>query len=246
MDVLEPPLAGMSASFAPLVIATASFVLSHFVLSFGPLRRALVARMDEQKFLILYSAVAFATFAWMCVAYGRAPFTDLWGDPHWARWMTVALMPFVSVLLVCGVSTGNPGAVGHAKLLASEDSLQGRGIQKITRHPVMIAVALWAALHLITNGDAASTILFGGMLVLTLGGILHIEARKRASGGAAWARFAAATSVLPFAAILEGRTRVSLAEIGWNRLAASLVVYLIMLFGHRLVIDVPLLPGLLR
>jgi uncharacterized membrane protein len=244
MDVLEIPLAGMSASFAPLVTATATFVLSHFVLSFGPVRRRLVARIGEQAFLIVYSAIAFGTFAWMCIAYGRAPFSDLWGDPHWARWATVAVMPFVSVLLVCGVSTANPGAVGFGHLLAAERA--PHGIQKVTRHPVMIAVAIWAALHLITNGDAASSILFGGMLVLTLGGIVHIEARKRAAGGAAWARFAAITSVVPFAAVIKGRTRVSLGEIGWNRLAASLVVYLIMLFGHRLVIDVPLLPGLLR
>ncbi len=234
---------GVSANFTPLLVATASFVLSHFILSFGPIRGRIAGVVGEQAFIIFYSAVAFATFAWMCVAYTRAPFLDLWGDPLWARWMTVLAMPFVAILITCGVSTSNPGAVGFGRLL--DDGRGAVGIQKITRHPVMVAIALWSALHLVTNGDAASLILFGGMLVLTLGGIVHIEARKRASAGAAWERFAAESSIVPFAAIIAGRTRVSLREIGWNRIGAGIVVYLILLFGHRIVIDVPLLPGLL-
>ncbi|MFM2130563.1 MAG: hypothetical protein RL477_2109 [Pseudomonadota bacterium] len=233
---------GVSASFAPLLIATATFILSHFVLSFGPVRNAVAARIGEQAFIVAYSAVALGTFAWMSIAYARAPFHDLWGDPLWARWMTVLTMPFVAVLITCGVTTANPGAVGFGGLL--EKGRTAVGIQKVTRHPVMVAIAIWSALHLVTNGDAASLILFGGMLVLTLGGIAHIEARKRASGGEAWRKFAADSSVVPFAAIIAGRTRVTLREIGWNRIGAGVVVYFILLFGHRIVMDVPLLPGL--
>ena len=239
---MEPSLPGVSANFTPLLAATASFVLSHFILSFGPVRSRLAGRMGEQAFLIFYSAVAFATFAWMCIAYARAPFHDLWGDPRWARWVTVAVMPFASILATCGVATANPGAVGFGRLLV--DGRGPIGIQKVTRHPVMIAIALWAALHLMTNGDMASLILCGGMLALTLGGIWHIEAKRAASGNEAWARFVAASSVVPLAAIVSGKTQVTLREIGWNRIAAGVVVYFVLLFGHRIVIDVPLLPGL--
>lgn len=240
---MEESLPGVSASFAPLLIATATFVLSHFVFSFAPVRGRIVGRIGEQAFVIAYSAAAAAAFAWMCVAYARAPFHDLWGDPHWARWASVLVMPFAAVFLACGVSTPNPGAVSFKHL--PDDGRGAVGIQKITRHPVMVAIAIWAVLHLLTNGDAASLILFGGMLVLAVGGIAHIEARKRASGGEAWARFTAGSSVVPFAAIFAGRARVGPGEIGWNRIAAGLVVYFIMLFGHRIVIDVPLLPGLI-
>jgi uncharacterized membrane protein len=237
---METPLPGMSASFAPLLIATAAFVLSHFVLAFGPLRRAIAGRIGEQAFMILYSLVAVATFAWMCIAYGRAPFEDLWGDPRWARWLSVLAMPVATVLLACGIGTANPGAIGFGNLRAPDRGPVG--IQKITRHPIMMAIAMWSALHLITNGDAASLILFGGLLVLAIGGILHIEVKKR--GGEAWARFAEASSIVPFAAIIDGRARVSLGEIGWNRIAAGLVLYVVLLLGHRFIIDVPLLPGL--
>jgi uncharacterized membrane protein len=225
-----------------VIIATTAFVLSHFVLSFSPVRGAIAGRIGEQAFLLLYSLVAVATFTWMCIAYGRAPFEDLWGDPRWARWLSVLVMPVATVMLTCGIGTANPGAIGFGNLRAPDRGPVG--IQKITRHPIMMAIALWSALHLITNGDTASLILFGGMLILTVGGILHIEIKKRARGGEAWARFAAVSSVVPFAAILDGRARVSLGEIGWNRIAAGLVLYVILLFGHRVVVDVPLLPGL--
>lgn len=239
---MEDSMPGVSANFAPLIGATAVFVLTHFALSFTPVRARLVDAMGENFFLIVYSTVAVASFVWMIYAFMHAPFYDLWGDPAWARWMSVALMPVAAVLLAAGMSTRSPAAVGGGGLLA-----EGRGpvgIQKVTRHPVMMAIALWAALHLITNGDAASSIMFGGILILALGGVAHIEARKHLTGGAAWARFAAQSSVLPFAAILAGRARVGLAEIGWNRLLAGLVLYFVLLFGHRFVVDAPILPGL--
>jgi uncharacterized membrane protein len=239
---METPLPGVSASFMPLLIATAAFVLSHFILSFSPVRGAIAGLIGEQAFLLLYSLVAVATFTWMCVAYGRAPFEDLWGDPRWARWLSVLAMPVATVLLACGIGTANPGAVGFGNLRAPDRGPVG--IQKVTRHPIMVGIGLWSALHLMTNGDAASLVLFGGMLILTVGGILHIEVKKRARGGEAWTRFAAASSVVPFAAIIDGRARVSLGEIGWNRIAAGLVLYIVLLLGHRVVVDVPLLPGL--
>lgn len=234
---------GVTTSFAPLVIATFAFVASHFILSATPVRRPLVARLGEPLFLLAYSAVALGTFAWMCIAFARAPFEDLWGDPDWARWLSVLAMPFATVFLTAGYSTANPGQVGKAHLLATE--VRPAGIQKVTRHPVMVAIALWAALHLIANGDAASLIMFGGILTLAVGGMAHIEARKRALDPQAWNRFTETSSIVPFAAIVSGRARVTLGEIGWNRIAAGLVLYLIFLFGHRIVIDVPLLPELL-
>lgn len=235
-------MTGVSASFTPLLAATAAFVLSHFILSAGPVRRVLAGALGEGAFLIGYSLVAAATFIWMSLAYARAPFEDLWGDPMWMRWVAVAVMPLATVLLVAGLATASPAAVGHRRVLPRAPA--PRGIQKVTRHPVLIAIALWAALHLATNGDLASVILFGGLLVLALGGIAHLEARRRADDGEAWAAFARESSVVPFAALVAGRTRVSLAEIGWNRVAAGIVLYVVLLFGHRVVIDAPILPGL--
>ena len=232
----------MSASFTPLIAATIAFVIGHLVLSAAPVRAALTGALGRIGFLAGYSLYAMATFIWMNKAFTGAPFEDLWGDPGWARWLAVAVMPLASTLLAAGVLTANPGAVGFEKLMAADRPPMG--IQKVTRHPILWAIALWAALHLTANGDLASVIFFGGILVLSLAGMIHMEARKRAELGDAWTRFAAQSSLIPFAGIVEGRVRVSPAEIGWSRIAAGIILYLVLLFGHRVVIDVPILPRL--
>jgi uncharacterized membrane protein len=232
----------MSTSFTPLIAATLAFLAGHFVLSALPIRGALIRILGRTGFLVVYSTLAMATFIWMNVAYARAPFDDLWGDPGWARWVAVLIMPVASTLFAGGVLTANPGAVGFEKLMDSARAAQG--IQKVTRHPILWAVALWAGVHLLANGDMASVIFFGGLLVLCLLGMIHLEARKAAELGESWQRFAAQSSFVPFAGIVSGRLSVGMKEIGWNRLAAGVILYLVLLFGHRVAIDVPLLPQL--
>ena len=232
----------MSTSFTPLITATLAFIAGHFLLSAGPVRAALLGALGRTGFLGLYSAYAAATFIWMNVAYARAPFRDLWGDPTWARWLAVLAMPVAAVLFAAGAMTANPGAVGFGGLLDGERP--ARGIQKVTRHPILWAVAIWAAVHLCANGDLASAIFFGALLALCLFGMVHIELRKRAEPGDAWRKFAAQTSFVPFAGLVSGRLKLGLGEIGWSRLAAGAILYLLLLFGHRIAIDVPILPQL--
>ena len=97
---------------------------------------------------------------------------------------------------------------------------------RITRHPFLWGIALWALVHLIVNGDLASLIFFGSLLVLAVGGTLAIDAKRRRSFGGQWTKFADVTSDVPFAAIVAGRNRLglALAEIGvWRPLTAILV-----------------------
>lgn len=44
-----------------------------------------------------------------------------------------------------------------------------------TRHPQLLAVKIWAAAHLLVNGDLASIILFGGMLGWAVGSVILIN-----------------------------------------------------------------------
>jgi uncharacterized membrane protein len=50
--------------------------------------------------------------------------------------------------------------------------------------------------------------------------------------GEQWTPFAESTSSLPFLAIAQGRNRLSLAEIGWWRVAMALVLYAAFLGAH--------------
>ena len=49
-----------------------------------------------------------------------------------------------------------------------------------------------------------------------------------------WAKFEAATSNLPFAAIAQGRNRLALGEIGWRGLLGIAIAVAIALFHRQL------------
>jgi len=118
-------------------------------------------------------------------------------------------------------------------------SRAARGIVTITRHPFLWGVALWAVAHLAANGDAASAMLFGGMLILSLGGMAAIDHKRALRLGDAWQAFSGRTSLVPFAAAAAGRVKVDWKGIGWWRLGLGVVVYLILLLSHRWLFGVP-------
>jgi uncharacterized membrane protein len=215
---------------ALLALATAAFLATHFVTS-TPLRPKLVAAMGEWPYRGAYSAVAFVTLAWMIWAYAHAPREALWTG---LRHVPLVVMPLAFVLVATGYFR-NPTMVGADKLLQSEEP--ARGMIRITRHPLMWGIMLWALAHIVARGDAKSLVFFGGFFVLAALGTLLIDRRKRADPS--WARFASVTSNLPFVAIAQERNRLDWREIGWSRPLAGLVAFVIVfalhpwLFGAR-------------
>ncbi|MBI2960967.1 MAG: NnrU family protein [Betaproteobacteria bacterium] len=213
---------------AHLGLATAAFLATHYVSS-TPLRPVLVKSLGEQAYLGAYVAVSFITLGWMIWAYRKAPAVPLWQAPGVKTWPLV-VMALSFVLLACGLLTRNPGAVRQERALQADQPV--RGILRITRHPMMWAIALWALVHVVARGDAASLVFFGGFFLLALSGTALIDARKGRELGEGWRRFAAATSNVPFWAITAGRNRLHLAEIGWWRIVAGLALYAAVLALH--------------
>lgn len=223
-----------------LALATTAFVASHLVLSSRPLRRPLVALIGEMAFLGAYSALALALLVWIVGAYAAAEVVVLWSPPTALRHLSLTIMPLACVLVVAGITTPSLTAVSRdPQALAARPPA---GIQTVTRHPVMWGVALWAIAHLLANGTAAAWIVFTGMTTLALAGAWHIDRKKRALLGHGWQRFAAATSFVPFAAIVAGRARLSLREIGWWRLAGGLALYALLLWAHPRLFGVAVWP----
>jgi uncharacterized membrane protein len=225
----KPP---MDRALVSLFIAGLAFHGSHVLLSSTRLRGQLREQTGERGFLLLYSAVSLVTFAWFVVAYVHAPSVPLWPDPGWARGLAIALMPFAAVFLICGYSTPNPTAVGMERSAAGDDPAPG--ILRVTRHPIMWGIGLWALVHVPPNGDLASLVFFGSLALLALGGTVLIDRKKRLAFGSNWPRFAQVTSNVPFWALATGRAPLRLGEIGILRIVAGLLLYAVLLLAHPL------------
>jgi uncharacterized membrane protein len=208
-----------------LVLAATAFLLTHLVTG-TPLRPRLVAALGEWPYRGLYSAAAFVTLGWMIWAYVHAPPQPLWAG---MRLLPLFVMPVAFILIVCGYRR-NPTMVGADKLLASEDP--ARGMIRVTRHPIMWGVMLWAGSHILARGDAKSLVFFGGFLAVALIGTLSMDRRKRVDPN--FVRFAAVTSHVPFLAIAQARNRLVWREIGWTRPIVALAAYFVFLALHPL------------
>ena len=217
--------------FAQLLLACAAFLVTHFISSTA-LRGRLIAAVGEKLYLGLYSLAAAATLGWMIYTYYHAPFSSLWYVPA-LRYVPLAIMPFALILIVCGVLTRNPAVVGQERLLERDHAVHG--ILRVTRHPLMWGVALWAASHVLARGDAASGVFFGTFLVLALVGTAMSDRRKARALGERWQHFATTTSHVPFAAIASGRTAFVPGEIGWTKPILGIVLYIILLFLHPVI-----------
>lgn len=213
-----------------LLLAMATFVGSHFALSTLAVRDGVIKLLGENGFRLIYSVVAVASLAWVITAYRAAPDVRLWLDPPQLRYLPIALMPVACILVVAGITTSN------VTMFAGERFADGPrpvwGIVTVTRHPALWGIALWAVVHLPPNGNLASLILFGGMAVLCFGGMAHIDQRRRTTLGAAWGPVALTTSVVPFAAALQGRTRIDWAGIGTWRIVGGLALYAALILTH--------------
>ena len=51
-------------------------------------------------------------------------------------------------------------------------------IKKYTKHPMSLGIAIWSGLHLLTNSDVSSIVLFGTFLVYSVVSVVSAELRK--------------------------------------------------------------------
>jgi uncharacterized membrane protein len=225
---------------ATLVAPAALFLAIHVLVSGTRLRGAIVARIGETPYKGLFSLASLGALVWLAMAYNRADYVELWDLGAGVRHLALVVMPFACILAVGAFTAPNPTVTGMEGALRAPDA--AKGILKVTRHPFLWAVVLWALAHLLANGDLASAVLFGTLLILALVGPPLVDAKRAKSHGEDWQRYLAVTSNLPLAALLSGRARTSVAEIGRWRLAAGLGLYVVLLLVHHLLFGVSPLP----
>ncbi len=213
--------------------ALVAFVLMHVGIAATGARAALVRAIGEGPYRALFSLASFVLLAWMIYGFGAMrddPFDplnqELWLPPDWLRWPAYTLIVLGLMLAFAGLFTPGPTLAGYEKrgLAAAEPA---RGVLRITRHPFLWGVALWAAGHLLVNGERFAVMLFGALGLMVIFGARSIDRKGRARDPEAWERFEAVTSNVPFVAIARGRNTLRLGEIGWRLIVALALVALV-------------------
>jgi uncharacterized membrane protein len=189
-----------------MILGLALFLGVHTLPSHRELRARMVSAVGEGSYKLAYALVSLlgiALIVWGFAHYRATGWIDVWIPPKAFKHMTIALMLPAVILVVASF-------------------IRGR-IYTALKHPMLAGVKLWAAAHLLANGDLGSIVLFGSFLGWAV--FDRISLKRRSDGGA---------PPIPVG--------------GWGNdmiaVGIGIVVYLALAFAfHPVVIGVPVVGG---
>lgn len=210
----------MASELTQLLLANVAFVGSHFAMS-HPMRAPMVRVLGPSGFLGVYSLVSFALLYWVVQAFQAAPPVDLGGSGA-IGWLLATVLTLPAMVLLAGSFAGNPALAdptGKTKI-----PVEPRGVFRVTRHPMMWGIGLWAIAHVALWWSTRTLITAGAMGVLALLGAHLQDRKKRALLGEAWAGWQAQTSYWP--------KWNAFARVGWVWWLAGGAVWLLATYAH--------------
>ena len=194
-----------------LIVAALIWIGVHVGIAGTRLRDRVVARIGDGPFRGLFSLLSIVVIMFLVRAWSTSPTEPLWLVPELAALDPGAAMLPAFVLFVASVSQAEPDDDRPAGAMARPP----RGMTRVTRHPMLWSFAIWAAVHV----DRQRRQRVDRVLRCVPGDGAGRHAVDRCQVGTArnpatWQALSAATSVVPFAAIVAGRNRFVLREIG--------------------------------
>jgi uncharacterized membrane protein len=222
------------------LVALAIFVAAHLIPATPRLRAGLIVLLGRSGYLAAFSLLSLLLLGWVVLEAQRADAVWLWDPAPWQWLVPFLAMPVAVFLVVAGLIEPN------ALSISLRNGTKPGAIVSVTRHPVLWGFLIWALSHIPPNGTLVALIMFGGMALFSAAGfrLLDRKARRRL-GEERWRSLSAGTSVVPFAALVSGRSRparprplilagvVTLALYGW-----------FVLQGHGLLIGIDPMAGL--
>ena len=130
----------------PLVAGLLAVLGVHAVPAFPALRAALVRAMGRPAYIAVFAIASTAGFVLLVWGYAVAPR----GEQLFGPWVAAKHAARVVVAL--------------AFVLVAA-SMMRTHLRRFLRHPGYIGVGAWAAMHLLANGHARATLLFGAILL---------------------------------------------------------------------------------
>jgi len=148
-----------------MILGLILFLGVHTLTTQRELRGACIKALGEGGYKIGYSLASVAglvLIVWGFGQYRAAGMIPVWEPPTAMKHITVALMLPAVILVVASY-------------------LRGR-IYATLKHPMLAGVKLWAAAHLLANGDLGSIILFGSFLAWAVFDRISLKRRSDAGG----------------------------------------------------------------
>ena len=130
-----------------MILGLVLFFGVHTLTTQREMRAQVIAASGEGGYKISYTLVSllgFALIVWGFAHYRATGMWEIWTPPTAFKHLTVALMLPAVILVVASY-------------------IRGR-IYTTLKHPMLTGIKLWAAAHLLANGDLGSIILFGSFL----------------------------------------------------------------------------------
>jgi uncharacterized membrane protein len=212
---------------------------SHLLLSHGGIRENLRRRLTPMGFNGIYALVALPAF-WVLVTsyfYHRHAGPRLWdlrtSPPALHFVELIMLLSFF--LMIASFAMPSPTSMDP------RGRFEVRGLLRITRHPFLMGAALFGLAHCLPNGYPSDLAFFGGFTVFALAGAYHQDARKRREAAAEHQPFFEQTSVLPFAAILQGKQPLVVRDLPWVAGLLGVALALVIRWYHAKWFAIPLL-----
>ena len=210
---------------------------THVGLAARPSRTGLASVLGERGFAGVYWLVAAITFTVLVHYYAvhrfeGAPGLALGAEPL-VRWLLMAI-------IVTGMALIAAGLMAYPRLpmaVFNQRVPPPRGIERITRHPFFVGTAMLALAHALLASRLIGALFMGGFAVLTVAGAWHQDRKLLALRGRPYADYLAATSILPFGAVLAGRQRIVWRELPLRTLAAGVLAALALRGVHGAIFD---------
>lgn len=217
--------------FAAVFVA---FFLTHSVPVRPLVKSRLVALLGQTGFGVAYSALSLSMLALLIWSAGEAPYVPLWSQMAWQRHATHLGMFAVCLILALSIARPNPFSFGGARNDRFDPAWPG--LIRWTRHPILLALALWASVHVLPNGDLAHVILFAVLGCFALIGRALIDRRTKGRlGRETWIEIDRRRRNAP-----RVHAPTSWTELGL-RLLAGVSVYAALLWAHPFIIGLPAL-----
>lgn len=207
-------------------ISVAVFLGAHVIP--GLLRNRIINLVGRRVYVVAFSLLSTVLFGWVVHEVIVSESFWLWDfHPVQAKMLIIVMFP-ACILWASAILQPCPLSIGRQ----SGFNPKHPGINRLTRHPVLLGMFLWGAGHVIANGDFVALIFFGGSAAFALIGFSRMEKiRLRDMSPAEQDAVLAGTRRFSPSGLLTG-------AIGWRDLVLGSVLYLVLLMGHGHVIGV--------